>query len=176
MGNYGEAKELILGEVAHALGMVAEAEVQALVEAIIQAKKVFVIGVGRVLLSLQAFEKRLNHMGICAYFVGEINEPAITPEDMLIVGSGSGESLFPAAIAEKARKLGAKVAYIGSNRASTVARIADVVVRIPVSTKLKLPDELQSEQIMSSLFEQSLYILLDAVTLVIARERDIDVA
>lgn len=33
--------------------------------------------------------------------VGDINEPAMRRDDVLIVGSGSGESLIPIAIAKK---------------------------------------------------------------------------
>ena len=48
--------------------------------------------------------KRFAHLGIKAHCVGEINEPAIKKDDLLIVGSGSGGSLFPLGIAKKARE------------------------------------------------------------------------
>jgi len=173
--NYKEASRLIMSEVETALSQVDEDQVAALAEMITGSEKVFLVGVGRVLLSLQAFAKRLNHLGIPAFFVGEINEPALTPKDLLIVGSGSGESLFPVAIAKKAKGLGAKVVHIGSNPQSAMAPVADLLVRIPVQTKLGLPDELQSKQIMSSLFEQSLLLLGDAVALMIASEKNLDI-
>lgn len=65
------------------------------------------------------------HLGVDAHCVGEITEPAITPADLLIVASGSGESLCPTAIARKAKQLGAKLAWIGSNEESTIARMSD---------------------------------------------------
>ena len=58
------------------------------------AKRVFFVGVGRVLLSLEAIAKRYAHLGIDTVIVGQITEPAITKDDVLVVGSGSGETMF----------------------------------------------------------------------------------
>ena len=51
-GGYAEARDLILKELAGALGNVEETEVSRLVRMICDAEKVFVVGVGRVLLLL----------------------------------------------------------------------------------------------------------------------------
>jgi 6-phospho-3-hexuloisomerase len=162
---------MILGELERTLAAVDEEEVERLIGAILQARKVFAAGVGRVLLSLQAFVKRLNHLGIPAWHVGAINEPAITPEDLLIVASGSGESVVPVALARTARRLGARIAHIGSNPASSLAPLVDVFVRVPAPTRLGLPGEVPSGQIMTSLFEQCLLLLGDAVALCIAERK-----
>jgi 6-phospho-3-hexuloisomerase len=53
--------------------------------------------------------------------------------------------------------------------------MVDLVVRIPCCTKLNLPDEIPSGQPMSSLFEQSLYLLCDIVCLCVIRRKDIDI-
>lgn len=168
---FGETCDTILGEIGTALAAVDETQVQDLLAALLDAEQVFVIGVGRVMLSLQAWAKRLNHLGVPTHCVGDINEPAITEHDLLIVGSGSGESAVPVAIAGLARKHGARVAHIGSNPDSSLAPITDVFVRIPVRTKLGLPGEIRSRQIMSSLFEQSLYLFGDAVAMLLARRK-----
>jgi 6-phospho-3-hexuloisomerase len=165
---------LILNEIRCALDAVDPAQVEQFLKALVGAEKVFVIGVGRVMLSLQAFAKRLNHLGIPTYCVGDINEPAITERDLLLVGSGSGESVVPVAIAQRAHHFGAKIVHLGSNPYSSLAPLTDIFVRIPVKTKLCLPDEIRSDQIMSSLFEQALYVLGDAVTLSFARRHNLD--
>jgi 6-phospho-3-hexuloisomerase len=64
---------LILAELEQALRAVDESQVERLVAAILQAEKVFAVGLGRVLLSMQAMVKRLNHLGVRAWCVGEIN-------------------------------------------------------------------------------------------------------
>jgi 6-phospho-3-hexuloisomerase len=173
-GSYEASCNLILGELKTALGAVDPGQVEVLIDALLGARAVFVVGVGRVMLSLQAFAKRLNHIGISTHCVGDINEPAITDEDVLIVASGSGESVVPVAIAEVGKRHGATVIHIGSNPNSALSAFTDIFVRIPVRTKFCLPDELPSQQIMSSLFEQSLYLFGDAVALLIARRQNID--
>lgn len=172
---YGKNRNLILNEISTALAAVDEKHVEELVNAILEADTVFLTGVGRVLISLQAFCKRLNHMGIHAYCVGELNEPAATDKSLLIVGSGSGESLCPVAIVKKAFSLGVKIAHIGSNANSTMKEYTSVFVRIPVKTKLNLPDEIRSQQIMSSLFEQCLYLMGDTLSMMIAEKKGIEV-
>lgn len=173
MNSYAACKQTILSELEQSLGAVAPEQTEALIGEILRARKVFVVGVGRVLLMLEAFAKRLNHIGVEAYFVGENNEPAITEQDLLILGSGSGESAFPVAISKVAQKYRPRMAYIGSNLHSSIASVCDITVRIPCRTKLALPDEIPSAQPMSSLFEQSLLMYLDTVCLMIVRRQDI---
>lgn len=167
-----EKKSLMIAEECQkALQKIDEEQSQQLVEAILNADEVFFIGVGRVMLSLQAICKRFAHFGIKAHCVGEITEPAITDKDLLIVGSGSGETLFPVAIAQKAKKIGAKVAWIGSNQESTIAKLADYKVRIPVQSKLNKSDELHSQQPMTSLFEQTLLLYGDSLAMEIMERK-----
>lgn len=171
--NYVEAKNTVLQELQTVFGNVKEEEVYALAEAICKAETVFVVGVGRVLLMMQAFVKRLNHLGIEATFVGAVDEPAITEHDLLIAGSGSGESAIPLAIVKIAHTYHAKIAHIGSNASSSMAPYEDFFIRIPCSTKLRLQDEIPSRQVMSSLFEQSLLLLADMVALLIVDRKQI---
>lgn len=169
--NIQNAKKLVIEECQEAMETIDDAQTRILINAILEAEKVFFIGVGRVLLSLKCICKRLSHLGISTHYVGEITEPAITKKDLLIVGSGSGETLFPVAITKKAKNLGVKVAWIGSNTESTIAKLADYQVRIPVQSKLNKEDELKSEQPMTSLFEQSLLLYGDVIAKVIIDEQ-----
>jgi len=173
--DYHEYLKKVLEEHQSVLPVVSGQEVEALIENLLSAKRVFAVGVGRVQLSLLAFVKRLNHLGIAATYVGAIDEPAITKEDLLLVGSGSGETAIPAAIARIAKKHGAKIAHVGSNTRSTISKLADITVRIPCWTKLTLADEIDSIQPMSSLFEQSLLIFLDVVALMLIERKKINI-
>ena len=172
-GSFHANCELIISELRQALGAIDEAQVEKLVAAILDAEKVFVVGLGRVLLSMQAIVKRLNHLGIRAWYVGEINEPAITDKDLLIVGSGSGESAVPLAIAKAAKRYSARVAHLGTNPSSSLAPLTDIFVRVPVQSRLGLPGETPSRQIMTSLFEQCLLLIGDAIALTIAQRKGI---
>lgn len=171
---YESASKLVLAELNTALSAVEPGQVERLIEAIEQADQVFFVGVGRVLLSLQAVAKRLAHLGIRTHVVGEITEPAITDQDLLIVGSGSGMTLFPAGIAKKAYQAGAKIVHIGSNPNSDLKDISAFMVRIPVRTKYYLEDEIDSEQPMTTLFEQSLLLLGDVIAKMIIDRRALD--
>ena len=172
--SYKNTCKLVTNEIGEALARVDVEQLERSVDAVLAAEKVFFIGVGRVMLSLQAVTKRLAHLGINAHYVGEITEPAITSKDLLIVASGSGTTLFPVSIARKAKSLGATVIHIGSNPKSDMKDIADFMVRIPVRTKLYLDDEIESKQPMTSLFEQTLLLLGDIVAKMIIDDRKVN--
>lgn len=172
--DYKKNKNIIIQECNTALEKVNIDDVNTLVQIILEAKNVFFIGIGRVKLGLEAFAKRLNHLGIRAYMIGDINEPAMRRDDVLIVGSGSGESLIPIAIAKKAKQLGGKIIHLGSNQHSSISKFTDLMIRIPVQTKLYLPDEINSRQPMSSLFEQCILLFADIIAMMIIEKQNID--
>ena len=174
-GQYQDTCAAVLDELKRTLDSIDPASVERLTQAVLEADQVFFVGVGRVLLSLQCVCKRLAHLGIKAHYVGEITEPAITKNDLLIVGSGSGASLFPLGIAKKARSaVDCKIVHIGSNPNSEMKDIADFMVRIPVRTKFYLEDEIDSCQIMTSLFEQAVLLLGDILAKIIVEQRQLD--
>lgn len=167
--------ESVLEEISTALNAVDPDQLARTARAIREADQVFFVGVGRVMLALQMVCKRLAHLGIKAHCVGEITEPAIKKTDLLIVGSGSGSSLFPLGIARKAREtVDCTIIHIGSNPDSPMKDVADWMLRIPVRTKLYLPDEVDSIQPMTSLFEQCLLLLGDILAKILIEEYEID--
>lgn len=173
--DYAQASEDVLAELQKTLESIDPAQLEQLRNALLDADQIFFVGVGRVLLSLQAIAKRLAHLGLKTHYVGEITEPAITKNDLLVVGSGSGSSLFPLGIARKAREAAdCKIVHIGSNPNSPMKDVCDFMVRIPVRTKNYLDDEIDSVQPMTSLFEQSLLLMGDIVAKMIIEEKGLD--
>lgn len=173
--NYKDVSSAVLKELNQMLYSIDPNQLEQLKNSVISAEQVFFVGVGRVMLSLQSVCKRLAHLGIKSHCVGEITEPAITKNDLLIVGSGSGGSIFPLEIAKKARRLvNCKIVHIGSNPNSEMREICDFMVRIPVRTKLYLEDEIDSVQPMTSLFEQSLLLVGDILAKMIIEEQHLD--
>jgi 6-phospho-3-hexuloisomerase len=166
--------DLVLNECKTALQAIDPKQLDEYITAVLNANRVFFVGVGRVMLSLQATAKRFAHCGIDTVIVGQITEPAITKDDLLVAASGSGESLIPVMIAKKAREFGAQICMIGSNPNSTLWDLADIFVRVPTKTKLSLENEIESEQPMTSLFEQTLLLLGDIVAKIIIEERGIE--
>jgi len=172
--DFESAGNCILDEVRCALGAIDPEKVVMYLNAVVSAEKVFFVGVGRTLLSLEGIAKRYAHLGIHSVVVGQITEPAITDKDVLIVGSGSGGTLFPVGIAKKAKSVGAKIIHIGSNPASSLTDVEDLFIRIPVESRAMMPDEIHSQQPMTSLFEQSLLLFGDATAMMIIREKNLD--
>lgn len=164
MNKFQSKYTIVLNELKGAFEAINIVDVEKFVKDICDADKVFFVGVGRVKLSLEAFTKRLVHLGIKACCVGDIAEPAITNKDILVIGSGSGESIIPLAIAKKAKEIGCKkIIHIGSNPNGHMKEYTDYMIRIPVRTRLYLEDEIESNQIMTSLFEQTLLIFGDVI-------------
>ncbi|WP_435748238.1 6-phospho-3-hexuloisomerase [Microbacterium sp. PMB16] len=174
MSAFEVARRDIVAEMHATLGSISPDDVEVLIGIVRSSHRVFFVGVGRVLLALEAVAKRWAHLGIDTVVVGQITEPAITERDVLIVGSGSGESVVPLAIASRAKQHGARVVHIGSNPSGSMSAYSDHFVRIPTQTKLALENEVTSLQPMTSLFEQCLLLLGDAIALMLVRADDID--
>ncbi len=166
--------ELILNELSQTCSQVKEDELNKLADMIIESNKLFTVGVGRVLLAIMSGVKRFNHIGIKAYHVGQIDEPALTEGDLLIVASNSGESIFPVAVTQKAKNLDAKIAYIGSSINSTCAKLADLAVILPTASKLN-SSGIKSKQPMTSLFEQSLLLICDVLAMMIIEKKQLNI-
>lgn len=155
----------IVEELRRAVDKISVNEAEQLVNLILNAEKVFVAGAGRSGLMGRAFAMRLMHLGIQAYVVGETVTPGIGPGDLLIIGSGSGETQSLIGMANKAKHIGAAVALVTIHPNSTLGRLS-VTVQLPGSAKDSEDREsTASIQPMASLFEQMLIILFDAVVL-----------
>ena len=172
--NFSDTKNLIINEISSALDCIKQEDVAQFIKMMDETEKIFFVGVGRVMLSLKSIAKRFSHLGYDCHCVGDICEPAITERDLLIVGSGSGSTLFPLGIAKKAKKYNAKIVHIGSNSNSELREITDLLIRIPVRTKQYLEDESDSKQPMTSLFEHSLLVFGDTIAKMLIDEKEID--
>ena len=128
--NFTEYTNLIINEIEDCLLKINPDESQNLVNEILKAEKVFLIAVGRVSLSLQCFGKRLSHLGINVELVGSLTEKPATKNDLLIVASGSGESILPVNIAKKASELGTKIGLITSAENSSLKNMCDFFVTL----------------------------------------------
>ena len=166
-----EALSSVLSELENCLSGVNREQIRGAVERIEQADRVFLAGAGRSALAIRGCAMRLMHLGRQAFVVGETTTPSISNRDLLIVGSGSGRTKSLIGFAEKARKIDAQILLLTIDPTSPLADSADHVVRIPASTpKLEGKDaKLASIQPMGSLFEQSLFVILDTLILLLMK-------
>ena len=143
-----------------------ESQIERLYSCIVWAEKIFVAGAGRSLLMLRGFAMRLMHLGFKSYVVGDTITPAFTDKDLLIIGSGSGETGSLITIASKARKIGGRIALITTRENSTISGFSDSMVVIPAFT-----DKVESLNVDrpllpgGSLFEEAMLILCDSMVL-----------
>jgi 6-phospho-3-hexuloisomerase len=82
---------------------------------ILSAKKIVLFGAGRVGLIMKTFAMRLNHLGLDSYFLGEINLPVTGLGDLMIIGSGSGNTKSVVMIAQIAQSKNLDVISVTSN-------------------------------------------------------------
>jgi len=158
----------ILAELDEILMIVDPESIDKLIVKIKEAERVFLAGAGRSLLMIKGFAMRLMHMGFTVYVVGETTTPAVSGNDLVIFGSGSGETGALKTMAEKTKGLGAEIALITYSPKSTIAKLADVVVEIPIgNSKTKF-------QPSGSSFEQSMLIFFDALVLTIYHNENED--
>lgn len=154
----------IVKELETTLKQVNPDQTEALVQAILKANRVYVAGAGRSLLMIRGLAMRLMHLGFTAYVVGETVTPAIEVGDLLIIGSGSGETGTLQVMAAKAKKVGASLALITVHPESTIGKLANFIVKIPATTpKTSGPSTAQTIQPGANLFEQSLLLVGDAL-------------
>ena len=165
----------VLRELDRTLAAISTEEVDRLLTAVIEAPRVFVAGAGRSGLAVKAFAMRLMHMGRQVYVAGETVTPGVGAGDLLIVGSGSGETASLRTMVQRAKDVGAKVALVTIFPDSPIGKIADVVVTIPAPTpKSSSGGQPVSIQPMGSLFEQSLLIFLDLLILQLMEKSSIE--
>ncbi|MEM5009017.1 6-phospho-3-hexuloisomerase [Priestia megaterium] len=164
----------ILKELNHSANLIADEEAEKLVNGILESKKVFVAGAGRSGFMAKSFAMRMMHMGIDSYVIGETVTPNFEKEDILIIGSGSGETKSLVSMAEKAKSIGGKIATVTIFPDSTIGQLADVTIKLPGSPKDQSKGDYKTIQPMGSLFEQTLLLFYDAVILRFMEKKGLD--
>ena len=99
-----------LNELQEIVETVEETELEQMQELILNSNRIFVGAAGRSLLAMKFLAMRLMQIGLKVYLVGEVCTPSIREGDLLLVGSGSGETAGMIAICKKAKAAGAEVA------------------------------------------------------------------
>jgi 6-phospho-3-hexuloisomerase len=144
-------------------------EVPSFVGTILKSNSIITFGAGRVGLMMRSFSMRLAHLGLNSFFLLDTNVPRIGKGDTLIVGSGSGNTISVAEMAELAAKREASILLLTANRVSRVASIATSAITLNAQTKAYENDRPKSIQPMTTLFEQSLLLTLDSLVLEIMK-------
>ena len=128
-------------------------------------KKIFVDGEGRSGFVGRCFAMRLMHIGYQPYVMGETITPALRENEVYLAISGSGTTKNTLSNAKAAKKLGLKI--IASKEESELGQLADCIIKVP--GRIKGDQKTASIQLLSSLFDQSVHIVLDELCLKLSR-------
>ena len=145
-----------LDEVTAILAGVRDESADALVAAVLAARRIFVLGVGRSGLLARMFAMRLMQLGLQAYVVGDVTTPPIAASDLLVVLSGSGRTATAVTLAGQAKAYGAQL-------------LADLAVVVPagsVKTDVTTPTRLP----LANALEQAMAVVLDCVGAMLAEQ------
>ncbi len=130
---------------------------------IIDANRIFLVGAGRSGLEARAFAMRLMHLGFDTHAIGDATAPLPTTGDLVIIISGSGNTRSIIDLGTSIKIKGPKMAIITTNKESSLGKISDIVVIIPVIIE-DIDKNLREYFLpLGTLFEAITHIFLDAI-------------
>lgn len=159
----------VLQEITHVLTHTAVEEFVQLESYLQKNRRLFLYGEGRSGLMVKAFGMRLMHAGYTVFIVGETTTPSIGNEDVLLILSGSGESVASRHVAETAKKSGADILLVTANPDFKTNDGYNHVAIIPAATKHRLAHEPDTIQPLGNQFDQSAHLLLDSLVIYLNR-------
>ena len=142
------------------LSHVSYEEINIVIKNFSESDRIFVYGAGRSGLVAKAFAIRLMHLGFQTFVIGETITGPVQKGDLVVIISGSGETIPAVMTAEIAHNLGAKVISITGKKKSGIAKFADVTLYISASCN---DEERKKYAPLGTLFEASVWILLDGI-------------
>lgn len=167
--------ELVAGAARELTGVIREldqSQLRAAVDTILAADRVFVAGAGRTGLVMRCFAMRLMHAGLTVFVVGETTTPAAGPGDLLVVGSGSGDTPSVVTIVERGLSAGLSVLAVTARPESRLGSLATSIVA--VSGGIHASTATASRQPAGNGFEQALLLTLDAIAIAVASEAGVE--
>lgn len=159
-------------EISAVLAATDESQLDKVVPLFTKQRRIFVLGAGRSGLMAKAFAMRLMHIGYTPFVIGETITPSVQKGDLLLAVSGSGTTHSIVELADKAHSNGVTLLALTSNGQSQLAQLADQTITVPGATKTG--DGIKSIQLLSTLFDQSVHLVLDALCLKLARRDGTD--
>lgn len=162
--------ERIVEEIQGVIARMDENDLERAMALITKGSRIYAAGEGRSGFQARSFAMRMMHIGYTSYMMGETICPSMREGDVLLAISGSGKTRRTVEDAEAAKKLGVRVIAVTSKSDSPLAFVADAVIVVPGRVK---GESSGSIQLLSSLFDQSVHIALDALCLMLSRRDDV---
>ncbi len=142
------------------LSKISQEDINQVKELFSKSDRIFVYGAGRSGLVAKAFAIRLVHLGFQTFVIGETITGPVQKGDLVVIVSGSGETIPAVMTAEIAHNLGAKVVSITGKKKSEIAKYADITLFI---SSFCNEEEREKYAPLGTLFEASVWIILDGI-------------
>lgn len=157
---FSESISYIQRKIKDILNNVSQDDISKVKKLFFNANRIFVYGAGRSGLVAKAFAIRLVHLGFQTFVIGETITAPVQKGDLVVIVSGSGETIPAVMTAEIAHNLDAYVVSITGKKKSEIAKYADVTLYISAAC-----DEVERKKFapLGTLFEASVWILLDGL-------------
>ena len=169
-GTESRILDQIVAEITGVTAKMDEGDIERAMPLIGKTGRVYATGEGRSGFQARSFAMRMMHIGYTSYMMGETICPSMHEGDVLLAISGSGTTRRTVEDAEAAKKLGVKVIAVTSKPESPLAAAADAVIVVPGRVKGEAGGSIQ---LLSSLFDQSVHIALDALCLMLSRRDNV---
>ena len=157
---FSESIDYIQRKVKDILDKISQDDIDEVKKLFFSSNRIFVYGAGRSGLVAKAFAIRLVHLGFQTFVIGETITTPVRRGDLVIIVSGSGETIPAVMTAEIAHNIGAKVVSITGKKKSGIAKYADITLFLSVACK---DVERKRYAPLGTLFEASVWILLDGI-------------
>ncbi len=158
-GTRKRALRYITESIKSTIGSIDCARTDELVEAILEADRIFLYGAGRSGFVARCFTMRLGHLGrkVVRLSIDETSPPGA--RDLAIIISGTGETHSSLLYGRMAKDAGGRVAAITEGVGSSLARMADIVITLttPVGA------DRRRFAPMGTIFEDTALIYLDTL-------------
>lgn len=169
--DYRDLYETVLNEHREVFEKQDVGEIEKLMQLIIDAGKVFVMGAGREGIAARSFAMRLMHLGKETHWIWDDTTPGMHEGDLFIAVNGSGDIGHITYTEEQAKKTGAKITVITGSPDGRGAQMADHILFVPAMVyKGTDPNVVPSVQPMGNLFEQHLFLLFDIIIMLLEKK------
>jgi len=166
---FEQSVDYIQLKVGDILGVVSAADLNKVNTLFFEANRIFVYGAGRSGLVAKAFAIRLVHLGFQTFVIGETIGAPVKKGDLVIIVSGSGETIPAVMTAEIAQNIEAKVIVITGARKSRITKFADLAIVLSATC---VEPERKTLAPLGTLFEASAWIFLDGVVAQLMETKD----
>ena len=157
---FHESIEYIQRKVKDILSHISSEDIDEVKSLFFSCNRIFVYGAGRSGLVAKAFAIRLVHLGFQTFVIGETITAPVQKGDLVIIVSGSGETIPAVMTAEIVHNIGAHVVSITGKKKSNIAQYADITLFISAACN---DEERKRYAPLGTLFEASVWILLDGI-------------